>query len=91
MHSLSSSDQYGYSIFPNPAKNKIVLRFIMPIEKSKQLTIMDQNGKIVLSKLIPAGTVELLIAEIKSMSSGLYFLKLSDGYTDSIKKLIIAR
>lgn len=80
-----------FSIFPNPARNCILLNASLTLELPAELKLYTASGQLVKShyfKLIP-GTVALPF-QLSDLSSGLYILKIfADGIEPATLKLEI--
>lgn len=77
--------QQLYEIYPNPATDKLKIRFhdtMHPIE----LEIVDVSGRKVISKVITGAESEI---DISNLQSGLYFVWFPLSANESVQKLII--
>lgn len=86
--SLSSSnfEKTGYSIFPNPAKEEIIIKNSNNFSNLK-VTIFDVSGKVLLSQSIENERNKI---ETSALSSGIYLVKLEDKSGDFYShKLVI--
>jgi len=63
----------GFSIFPNPAKNRITIRFATKPEHSLPFEIRDMTGKLIKSFAITVGTPEFEIS-LNELGAGLYLI-----------------
>lgn len=84
----------------NPAKDKVRLKFILPLSTKVQLTIYDITGrrvKTLIDAILKSGTYEILWRQTdqvgRTVSSGIYFIKFSapDRGFEQIKKLLLLR
>jgi len=77
--------EIGINIFPNPASNTMNIEGLMPFSNIK---IFDYSGRIVFDEKVESNS---LVLEIKNLSSGFYFVKITCGYKEILKKLIIQK
>jgi hypothetical protein len=83
INELSLSD---VELYPNPANDRVTINCIGEISKHSELTIYSiGEGKIVMSKTLTTNKVEL---DINNLAQGVYFVKVTDGNTVIVKKLI---
>jgi hypothetical protein len=76
-----------FDIFPNPAKDKVTIRWNANNFGNVTINIIDLQGKLILEEHISEGNnLELDIADLQS---GLYFVKLNANNKNIVKKLII--
>lgn len=82
-------DQYKkleIEMFPNPATEKVTIRFSqMPLERT-QLFVFDLTGKELISREVQS--IEEIL-NIQNLRSGLYIVKTIVGNTIAIEKLIV--
>ena len=71
------------SVFPNPAKNEVVLEY-PAFAKAEYLDIYDLNGKLVQSELIQGKTTPF---SVQQLSTGIYMARLSN--TSQTIKLVV--
>lgn len=77
-----------FSVFPNPAKNKLIIKLETQIVKSSFIEIKDVAGKVVLSQALQANasdnTYEVVIS---TLAAGNYFIELlsSNGRSAPVK------
>jgi len=76
-----------FSIFPNPTNNVVTLKFNKNTSNTIQITVYDIQGKSILNskRALMNNETQLNISELKS---GLYFIKVFDGFTEITKKLL---
>ena len=73
-----ASENPHVNIYPNPAQNSLQLQFKLPSTSDVSLSIFDARGKVVLHEdygKIPGGQNKLT-ANIESLQTGMYFLKI---------------
>ncbi|MBK6729915.1 MAG: T9SS type A sorting domain-containing protein [Bacteroidetes bacterium] len=89
--SVDNIDSELISVFPNPAKDKTVIHYSVLTPGDCSITVFDISGKEVLlvySGWLSAGdrTIEM---DCKSLSAGMYVLKLISGNTEYKTNLVI--
>lgn len=85
--SVNEFNNSNYSVYPNPAKDRVTVSARNNTVLELQIELVDLQGKrIQLQQIINDNTVEL---NVTSLKSGVYFIKLNDGQKVSINKLII--
>ena len=75
----------GIEIYPNPAKDKIIIKLINPIYSLDKFIIMDINGQI-FQDIDFKNNLELEI-KTESLNSGVYFLKSKNA----VQKFVIEK
>jgi len=81
---VSASGKFEFVMYPNPAKDILVIAptgTIIPL----QVDIFNQHGQKVMSKKISAATTSLSVARLPK---GMYIVKLRSGTDVQVKKLI---
>ncbi len=71
------------SLYPNPATTSVTLSGLEPGAK---VTIVDLNGREVLSLTTDAGT---LTADVSGLTSGAYFVRIAGERQAAVRKLIV--
>ncbi|NVN93856.1 MAG: T9SS type A sorting domain-containing protein [Bacteroidetes bacterium] len=78
-----------FSLFPNPTKNNIEIRFFNQFIENTTLIITDINGKALYNSNIHINNKGITI-NLEGFSKGIYFVKLlNDREINTVKKLII--
>jgi hypothetical protein len=77
----SSSGQWMWSVFPNPADQELLVRFNAPFEKKLTLKIVDALGRLVLpeEKFLHSGAEWIKSIDVSAFASGVYFVHLSSA------------
>jgi hypothetical protein len=84
------ANSLNVQLSPNPSKDFFYLSFELPKSTSVRIDLMDLSGKQV--KEIVAGKMELgehLIKIDKTVSSGMYLIKITSGEGTSYKRVVI--
>ncbi|MFP4846511.1 T9SS type A sorting domain-containing protein [Winogradskyella sp. PE311] len=85
--SVGSFDNIKFNMYPNPAKDNVTIILNNSLTEDLNLIIYDIQGKqIGVTKPIKTTSTVLDVSEL---STGLYFVKLSDASNTIIEKLII--
>ena len=86
-------DRSGFSVYPNPASNNVVLSYTNLKTGNVKLSLYDISGKeklVLVNETQSEGQQQINISNIKSeLNSGIYLIRLVTEYDQSIKKLII--
>jgi parallel beta-helix repeat protein len=78
--SADDTDIEEISIFPNPAKNQILL---VGLENDTEITIFDFTGKLVFETRIADSQAPI---DITSLNNGIYFVKIGNSITKFFKE-----
>lgn len=85
-----SAADAGYSIYPNPATNKVMITLPVAEIKSQMLRIIDALGSVIFEKQINANIQNVEI-DISGFANGIYFVRSESGIVHRNSKLIITR
>lgn len=81
---LPSNNFTNFTVYPNPATSQIVLMVSNELSKNAQLEVFNALGQLVSQSFLP----ESRELDISGFTSGIYFLKVSDGNQATVKKVI---
>lgn len=85
--SIKDFDTTDFSVYPNPANDKVTISLHEGTLDSLDVTLIDIQGK---EMRVPQVTYDGLVElNISSLNAGLYFVQLRSGNNTSVKKLII--
>jgi len=89
-HNQSTTKEINASVFPNPAKDKITVKFTETIANEGSIEFYGMMGNLVYTTTITKGAAEMQI-NINSLKSGLYFytVKVNDTKITSGKITIV--
>ncbi|GAA4296947.1 T9SS type A sorting domain-containing protein [Aestuariibaculum suncheonense] len=78
----------NFTLYPNPTKDIVYLKFNQPSIKSVGTHIYDIQGKLILqsTKIIENNRTQL---DVSALKAGMYYLKVNHGSYESIKKIVI--
>jgi hypothetical protein len=79
-------DLHGFTIFPNPANNKITLRTPYIIAGKTKVTLYDAFGKQLTSATIKTTSTEI---NTSHFSNGTYLLKITNGENIITQKVLV--
>ena len=83
----SASTTTTISVYPNPAKNYIVINHPFA-GNNEQLHLANLNGNIVYTRQIAAGSLQTRI-DLPTLAAGTYELVWTNGSTQTVNKLVI--
>lgn len=75
------------NIYPNPATTTV--RVECEGWNAETATLLDLNGRVVSTQTIQQSNSHAIILDISMLPRGTYFLRLTDGTTTAIRKLIL--
>jgi len=80
------------SIYPNPAKGLLRIRFNSPDERTVKIKLYDVCGRLVHKENITKTVIGMNEVSIKqSLSSGVYFVQVESGDFKEVKKAVMVR
>ena len=89
---LRGPDLDKFSIYPNPASRSVTIDLATNRKGRVEIELVDAVGKSILKTQVPSdiGTNQFPL-NISKVAEGTYFLKMTDGQTVSIQKLLIVK
>ena len=81
---LDSVNTTEFAVFPNPVQNQLTLLTQQSLTDKASIQIFNALGQSVLQTKMPSDKQ----LDVSSLSSGIYFLKVSNGNQSSTKKII---
>lgn len=84
------ANDLAFKIFPNPTTNEFTIQFGEEIQNDNQIIIYDILGKAVANYTINKGQTNFIV-NTSDLTSGVYFVSLSNGKQQTTQKLIINR
>lgn len=85
--SLTSNNKLNYSIYPNPVKDKLSLRFDDTISDVTELRLYDLNGRMIWSELYTPNT-EIKTIDMQDFDLGVYLLTINTNGIMQTRKII---
>ncbi|MCT4628782.1 choice-of-anchor L domain-containing protein [Winogradskyella sp.] len=83
--SLNNFSALNFKLYPNPAKDLVTIQ-LANFNDSHTIELIDIRGKLVYTKAINSDMSEINISALKS---GLYFVKITNGISSKVEKLVI--
>jgi len=80
--------QQNISVFPNPAKEKIIIEFLQINNEELDLELVDALGRVVFSKKIKMATKSEEV-NISKYPTGIYFVKIKSTEKEWTKRIVI--
>lgn len=84
--SIAENQLEEFKIFPNPAKDQFEFSLLNQ-NKAINLNVYDINGRVLISKSF--NDQDRKLVNTTSLSTGMYFVEISTGNQQAVKKLII--
>jgi hypothetical protein len=90
---VGMSTDFGATVVPNPIESRAEFRFDLDTPASANLTIVDQNGNIVmeLNNIETTTNTNTIPLNLEGLSSGSYLFNLQVGNKFQVGKIIISR
>lgn len=88
VHEKGNADAMNLSVFPNPFSNSLTIRFNEFTPEKPSIIVRDVLGKVVLTKNITITTNEIVLNEFDGLKQGLYFITVSSGNINVVKKIV---
>jgi len=86
----SLRNENNFSIYPNPARDNVNVEFSLSDNSKIQIRIINSIGQMVKTISTAGQTGENVInIEVKELSVGIYCLEISDGKSNTSKKLVM--
>ena len=88
---IENEEAQTFSAYPNPFTSILNIKYIQNSEGILRIELLDMQGKTIksLSQTISGNGNEIAIPlQLDNITPGIYFLKLSDANTTSVKKII---
>jgi len=76
-----------FSVYPNPASENLTIHFIENAAASRLVQVYNVYGKLIWSKSEMIGND--LNVSLSQMSNGVYFVKVSEGSVQKVKRIIV--
>ncbi len=84
----ASFNTLNVQVFPNPATDLIALQVLDLVKEDLSVELVDLSGKTVNEMTINAGST-IAYFDVKSVYSGVYFIRISNGTFHKMTKIII--
>lgn len=86
--STSDYETSTFSMYPNPADKQVNLYF-ENIEENSSLRIFNLLGQPVFSQTSLSAKESWIVIDVSNLASGVYFVSLRNGNTETTKKLVV--
>ena len=83
-------NQIGWALAPNPASSEAILQYNFTQSASLNIEIFNELGQLLTNYTLPNTQTGKLSLEIGSWQSGAYTVRLTNGATQEVKRLIVA-
>jgi hypothetical protein len=78
------------NVYPNPASDQITVSFFNPFNSEIKITIIDMIGKSIYTNTINSEEgFNKTDINIAALTSGIYFIKVADSSSSTVKKFIV--
>ncbi len=84
----TSVGRIDVTVFPNPAKDLLVIQTYTPKTIDRKVTLYDINGKLVQSEIIRQGST-MCYFDLQTIYQGTYLVVVSDGKNSITKKIAV--
>jgi uncharacterized delta-60 repeat protein len=85
-------NQNNFSVYPNPFTTSINLTFSLPKNEILTIDLIDSNGRLIQNlskeKAFSSGNNSINLGLPETLSKGIYFLKISNGFENNTIKII---
>lgn len=85
--SINDYANNGFALYPNPAKDTVVIKLKNAMSGPLTISVIDIQGKVVLSQLFNSEIETTL--NLSQVTSGMYFVKIGDERSQLVEKLIV--
>jgi hypothetical protein len=91
---LENKPENAFTIFPNPAKNKITVQYILPAETNVNIALFNADGQqvsipvVFLSQTAGNHNTDLYLSNLQT---GIYYCRIETGFSIWAKKVMIVR
>jgi hypothetical protein len=87
-----ASDQSKFEVYPNPATDLCMIRYLVKKNASVNISVMDVTGKLLFSKMeTKTAGEQLFLLQTADFPNGVYFIRLACEHFSSVQKLVISR
>lgn len=69
---------YNVLVYPNPTRDKLVVKLQQPLKENSQLIIADLSGRIVMKQYVDGGQYNIDLT-VSQLPAGRYFIKISNA------------
>lgn len=88
VNDIADASTFGFSIFPNPTAGEFTL--VAPESNDAiNIEVLDTKGQLVHTQVLTANSARRNSIDMSSNAKGIYFVRMSDSNTSTVKKLIV--
>ena len=84
--SISEMNGYEVQLYPNPAKDFVMIKFGAEVSCSANVSIFNAQGSIVKQMIVETGQSQM---DVGSLEQGIYFVRIQNAEMNKTVKLII--
>ena len=85
-----SETNIGFSFYPNPAKNNLLVSLDKIENNNATLVLVNANGQLLKSRSVKNQNSNSTVSfDISSLAPGVYYLQLKDGSVGKVSKVVI--
>jgi Secretion system C-terminal sorting domain len=88
VNAVGSIEGIALNIFPNPAKEFVMVTSTVPMPVSASLTLTSTTGQVLLQRQFPVGTTNLAF-QVGDFPAGVYFLKMASEKESLVQKIVV--
>ena len=85
----SAGSNNGINIYPNPVTDQLTIAFKTTNLSEMEIRIYDPAGRLTLASIISQPDTQYTV-DLRSLASGLYFLKVKTSGEQLVRKIIVA-
>jgi hypothetical protein len=80
----------GFGMFPNPAKDMVMIEVPVEAESDVQVSVMDASGRVAVqeNRVMSKGNNQVQV-DLARLSTGIYFVQVRNGDTINTRKLVV--
>jgi hypothetical protein len=80
----------GFGMFPNPAKDMVMIEVPVEAESDVQVSVMDASGRVAVqeNRVMSKGNNQVQV-DLARLGTGIYFVQVRNGDTINTRKLVV--
>ena len=79
----------GIQLFPNPATDKLTVKFLTAVNGGLKITLTDLAGRMIDRKLLTDFAGSEYVLNLKNFAHGTYLIKVSTGTNDVVQRIVV--
>lgn len=80
-----------FLIYPNPAKERLVIEFSQKVNSQYQIELLDLSGKVLISDKIECSKANRIRLPVSDLQQGVYIVKIHNDQDSESKRIVITR